>query len=138
MLRFDQRCSVRKWILGQDYLVYSLQRKRFKTKGKSSLRVKGYSGGNPSRPIRIRKRKAEQVVDIILEVGEDIVLKQKVQHRQYKNTVGPTSEGPRSINDSEAICACCRKGNIFLHVLWKKNFPHTGSSEITSCVVYII
>lgn len=83
MLRFDLRCIVRKGLLGQDFVVCSLQRKRFQTKEKSRLRMKGYSRGRPKRLTGIGGRKKEQVVDIILEVGEGRVPKPRIQHHQY-------------------------------------------------------
>lgn len=80
MLTLDPRCVVREGILGQDFVVCSLQRKRFQTKEKSRLRMKGYSRGRPTRLTGIGARKKEQVVDIILEVEEGMVLKPRVQH----------------------------------------------------------
>jgi hypothetical protein len=83
MLRFDLRCTVRKWILRQGFVVYSLQRKRFQTKQKNRFRMKGCSRGRPSRFTGIGGRKKEQVADIILKVEEDMVLKPRIQHHQY-------------------------------------------------------
>jgi hypothetical protein len=83
VLRFDLRYIARKGILKRIFIVYSLQRKRFQTKEKSRFRMKGCSRGRPSRLAGIGRRKKEQVVDIILEVGEDMVLKPRIQHHKY-------------------------------------------------------
>lgn len=132
ILRFDLRCIVRKGILGQDFVVCSLQRKKFQTKEKSRLRMKGYSRGRPNRLTGIGGLKKEQVVDIILEVGEGMVLKPRIQHHQYiQQVLLQKEDGACRRNNREAICAGWRKGKCVYMVCARKI---TSVYEVLRCL----